>query len=66
MNAFTPITYLDTLNPAQRRAVVHGALAQWQPHRCSSLQAPGRARPTHWRIASRISWSVAPIPAAFS
>lgn len=24
MNAITPISYLDTLNPAQRRAVVHG------------------------------------------
>jgi len=24
MNAITPVTYLDTLNPAQRRAVVHG------------------------------------------
>ena len=24
MNAITPITYLDTLNPAQRRAVIHG------------------------------------------
>ncbi|WNJ93504.1 ATP-dependent helicase [Bosea sp. 685] len=24
MNAITPISYLDTLNPAQRRAVIHG------------------------------------------
>ncbi|AOO82201.1 ATP-dependent helicase [Bosea vaviloviae] len=29
MNAITPISYLDTLNPAQRRAVIHGVASNF-------------------------------------